>query len=146
MDEIRLSGIDTEMYNPFGAVAEELLAAALDESGMLLPTTTINDTAAGDFLRSYFSKRARYQEASKLGSLLVRRGVLSEDGLASALDLQRRRAGMKLGEAMVELGICSMEEIEKSLDAQLSIREGMKDIEEFRRRIDAIKERLRKIF
>ena len=52
MDEIRLTGIDTEMYNPFGAVAEELLAAALDESGMLLPSTTINDIAAGDMLSS----------------------------------------------------------------------------------------------
>lgn len=146
MGEIRLSDIDTEMYNPFGAIAEELLAAALDESGILRPTTTINGNDAGSYLQSYYSKRAQYQEVSKLGSLLVRRGVLKEEELAEALTHHRSHPGMKLGEAMVQLGICSVGEIEDSLDAQISIREGMKNIEEFRQRINSIKDRLHKFF
>lgn len=146
MDEIRLSGIETGMYNPFGAMAEELLAAALDESGILGPATTINGKIAAGYLQAYFLKRAQYQEISRLGSLLVRRGVLREKDLAEALALHSSRPGTKLGEVMVELGKCSVNEIEQSLDAQISIREGMKDIEEFRQRINSIKERLRKFF
>ncbi|MFC1657103.1 hypothetical protein ACFL2P_00825 [Candidatus Moduliflexota bacterium] len=47
---------------------------------------------------------------------------------------------------MVQLGICSVGEIEDSLDAQINIREGMENIEEFRQRINSIKDRLHKFF
>jgi len=147
LGEIRLSGIATSLYNPFAATEEELLAAALDEAGILGPLTVIEGLPAAEHLRKYFAKRAKYVEVTKLGSLLVQRGILRDDQLQSALDFQRdRRGDIRLGEALVELGICSLDEIERHLDAQIQIREDLKNLEDCRRRIDSIKERLRQHF
>jgi hypothetical protein len=141
--QIIVGGIGIDLYNPFSANEEELLAAALDESGLLRPGTTINGSSAGDWLQSYNSKKSRYQEISRLGALLVRRGILQNADLQRALKLQRERENLRLGEALVELRICTVEEIKKNLGTQVRIREGMEHLEKFRERIDAIKERLR---
>jgi hypothetical protein len=143
---IRISNIATDAYNPFGADAAELLATALDEAGLLGPATTIDEREAGIPLQSYFSKRARYRETSRLGTLLVNQGIVAEDDLARALSLQTEHPGMKLGEAMRELGLCSVEEIERHLDTQLEIRKDIEDLELFRKKIDSIKRRLREHF
>ncbi len=146
MQEIRVSGVSTALYNPFSASAEELMAAVLDEAGLLGPETSINGRPASDFFGEYCRKRGIYREVTRLGSLLVRHGILKEEDLHRALEFQRARAGSKLGDILVELGICSMTEIESHLDAQVVIREGLKDLEECRRRIDSIKVRLRRYF
>jgi len=59
--QIIVGGIGTDLYNPLTANEEELLAAALDESGLLRPDTTINGASAGDWLLSYNGKKSRHQ-------------------------------------------------------------------------------------
>ena len=49
-------------------------------------------------------------------------------------------------DVLVGLGICTLADIESHLDAQVVIREGLKDLEECRQRIDSIKVRLRRYF
>jgi hypothetical protein len=143
---VRISNLGNGAYNPFGADAAELLAAALDEAGLLEPETTFDGRQAEVPLQSYFSKRTQYREVSRLGTLLVQKGIVSKDDLGRALSLQRESPGMKLGEAMTKLGLCSVEDIEKHLDAQLDIRKDIEDLEAFRRKIDSIKKRLRAHF
>jgi hypothetical protein len=143
---VRISNLGKGAYNPFGADAAELLAAALDEAGLLEPETTFDGRTAEVPLQSYFRKRTQYREVSRLGTLLVQNGIVSQDDLGKALSLQREHPGMKLGKAMTELGLCSVNEIERHLDTQLDIRKDMKDLELFRKNIDSIKKRLRAHF
>lgn len=143
---IRISNLGRGAYNPFGADTAELLAAALDEAGLLGPDTTFDDGKANGPLQSYFCKRTQYREVSRLGTLLVQRGIISKDDLGRALSLQKEHPGMKLGMALTELGICSVEDIEKHLDTQLDFRRDIEDIELFRKKIDSIKKRLRAHF
>lgn len=84
-----------------------------------------------------------YEEATRLGTLLVRRGVLGEEELEKALELHRSGNSFRLGDALVELKICSEEDIRRNIEAQGMIRESLSDLDEFRRKIDSIKERLR---
>ena len=144
--KILVTNLVTDMYNPFAASAEELLAMALDEAGLIGPSTTIGGKEAGIALESFFQKRSHYREISKLGNLLVRQGALSEEDLHRALALQRKSGGLKLGEVMLELGICSVDDIMRNLDTQVLIRRDMEDLEVFRKKIDSIKERLRAHF
>ena len=143
---VRISSLGKGVCNPFGADTIELLAAALDEAGLLGPETTLNDQSAQLPLQSYFSKRTQYREVSRLGTLLVNNGIVSKEDLGRALARQREHPGMKLGEALTELGLCSFEDIEKHLDTQLGFRKDIEDIELFRKKIDSIKKRLRAHF
>lgn len=146
MDRIRIGDIDTEGFNPFKASAEELLACALDDAGLIKPSTTINSRAAKDFLSSFYQKRENYREVTKLGQLLVNQGILSREQMNRALKLQRSKEGIKFGEALLSLDICSLEDIENSLAAQIKIREDIKDLEAVKKRVNSIKDRLRKYF
>ena len=143
---IRISNLASGAYNPFGADAFELLAAALDEAGLLGPDTTFDGREANVPLQSYCSKRTLYREVSRLGTLLVQNGIISKNDLGRALSLQEEHPGMKLGKAVTELGLCSVEDIEKHLDTQLGFRRDIEDIELFRKKIDSIKKRLRAHF
>ena len=141
--EIHLSDLLTNHYNPFTASAEELLANALDDAGLVGADTTINDQHARAFLDSFYLRREAYRETTRLGSILVKQGVLDEGQLKKALGYQREHGQGKLGEALLELDICSLDDIEKSLDAQVQIRADIEDIEDFRKRINMLKERVR---
>jgi hypothetical protein len=141
-----VEGIGTEGSNPFSASLEEMLAAALNEAGLVAPETMINGRAARGWLESWNLKTSRFREISRLGDLLLKRGVLTENDLGRALRLQEERGGLLLGEALVELGVCSRPEIEKILGTQVRLRDDMKDLVQFREKIETIKERLRRHF
>ena len=129
--------------NPFGAGVEELAASALRDAGLLSNATTINGKHAVELLDSLSLKVRDYEEATRLGTLLVRRGVLREEDLEKALNLHRSGSSLRLGDALVELKICSEEDVRRNVEAQAMIRESLSDLDEFRRKIDSIKERLR---
>ena len=146
MDEIRVGNINTEDFNPFRASAEELLASALDDAGMLNSTTTINGHLSRDLLSSFFEKRKNYKEVTNLGFLLVNQGILTQEQMHLALKLQRSKEGIKFGEALLLLGICSLEEIEKNLAAQIKVRQDIKDLEATKKKVNAIRDRVQKYF
>lgn len=119
------------------------MAAALSEAGLLSPSAAINGRAASSCLEAFSRKRRQYEESTRLGDLLVRRGILTDEELSQALELHRTGGTIRLGEALVALEICSEEEIRKNVEAQGMIRDSLADLDEFRRKIDSIKERLR---
>jgi hypothetical protein len=138
--------IDTEKLNPFGATGEELLAYALDDAGLLTPATVIDGRPAREYLEAFFRKRDFYRETTKLGEVLVRGRAITSEQLTAALRLQAEHHDLKLGEALLEIGACSFEEIHRALEDQASIRGDLRDIDDHRAYIAAIRDRLRQYF
>ncbi|GLQ33640.1 hypothetical protein [Litoribrevibacter albus] len=67
------------------------------------------------------SRIAQAQFKSRLGNLLINKGLVTEQQLAQAVDHQKV-SGLRLGEALVSLGILTDRQISKALRRQSSIR------------------------
>jgi len=120
-----------QWVNPFGATPPELVAAALEESGLLDQYTVINNKNAREFFQAYCQKRNLFQEATKLGNILVKEGVLTTEQLNHALQTQAENP-KPLGEVLTELALCSAQDIERALERQKSIREDLYKLEQAR--------------
>jgi len=57
----------------------------------------------------------------RLGELLISKGLLDEQELSRALDLQRERSGDKLGKILIDLGFVAPREILSAVSEQLGI-------------------------
>ena len=144
MSEIKVQNINTDNFNPFGATEEELLANALDESGLVTTGTIINDIAAKEYCRLYFDKRENYKNSTKLGNLLINNFVITSLQLQDALDYQRQNPSKRLGDALVALEFCTHNQIEECIDAQTQIRYDIRELDDFVEKINSLKERLKK--
>lgn len=134
--------IDADRLNPFGASEQEFMSYALDDAGLLRAETTIDGRPARDYLKTFYEKRERYRESTRLGMLLVARGVLNREQLATALAHQQSTKGAKIGEVVLSLGFCRIEDLERALDAQARIRIDIDELELYRAQILAARERL----
>ena len=123
MSKIVLENIETDRFNPFEATAEELLANALHDSGLINPHTLINGEAAEEFLTLFFAKRSVFRDATLLGKMLMETGKIPHDKLREALRYQKEHKGMKIGEVLVKLNLCASEDIDNCLDLQKKKRE-----------------------
>ncbi|MEI7474338.1 MAG: hypothetical protein WCK67_06120 [bacterium] len=144
MSELNISEINIDNFNPFGATAEELLALALDEAGLLSEVTKINETSAKALCKSLFVKRDAYKELTKLGNILIKKHVITAAQLNEALEYQRQHNENKLGNTLLALNMCKIEEIERCLDIQNQIRDDIEKLDNFQHRVLNIKNRLRK--
>lgn len=64
--EIKVSDIDIDKFNPFGATDEELIAVALDQAGLLKHSTVINGKPARDCFSAFHSKRELYRKSAQI--------------------------------------------------------------------------------
>jgi hypothetical protein len=127
---IELTGIRLDDWvNPFGASPEELLAGTLEEGGLLASETQINGKSAQTLYMAYNKKRRQFQEATRLGTLLVKMGLITHDQLTQALEIQKKD-NTPLGEALVALNFVSAEVIEDILAKQKAIRTEMEQAEQ----------------
>jgi hypothetical protein len=127
---IQLSGIRLDDWvNPFGASPEELLAGTLEEGGLLGSETVINGQSAQELFQAYNRKRRQFQEATRLGSMLVKTGVLTQEQLSQALVAQKDQ-NRPLGEVVVAMGFCSQAVIESALERQRTLRTEMEKVEQ----------------
>lgn len=120
-----------EWVNPFGATAEELLAGALDESGLLNTETRINNQSAHSFFQSYCRKKSLFQEATRLGNILVKEAIITKEQLAEALQRQAE-SGKPLGEVLTSESFCRQADIEHALARQKAIRDEFYQLEQAR--------------
>ena len=67
------------------------------------------------------SDRPKRPARLRLGEILIQRGLLSEEDLGSALDLQAERPGDKLGKILVDLGFVSAKDVLSALSEQLDL-------------------------
>lgn len=122
-ESISISNIrQDEWVNPFGATPEELIAGALEESGLMESRTLINGKSAQSVFQAYCNKKSLFQEATRLGNILMKEKLVTKEQLSQALQYQAEH-GTPLGEALVAMSICTEDEIALALAHQQSIRE-----------------------
>jgi len=97
------------------------------ENSLINASTTINGVPAKEYLDSFYKKRFAYQNATRLGQLLLRNGQLSSDNLDEALEIQTHTQ-KPLGEVLIDEGFCKKEVVEKALEKQLLIRSELNEI------------------
>jgi hypothetical protein len=128
-NKLQITGIRfDEWINPFGATPEELVAANLDEGGLLAKETKINGKPARELCQNYQKKRDRFQEATRLGTLLVKESLITGEQLTTALAAQKEKS-QPIGEILIQLQICSQEEIQAALARQKQLRQEIQQME-----------------
>lgn len=131
--------------NPFNATAEELLAGALEETGLMQENTLINNQPGHVYYQAYCKKRNLFQEATRLGSMLVKQKIISNMQLDRALAKQGL-SNKPLGEILLEMKICSQHDIDQALEQQKSIRAELYALEESRKRRQNLWKRILSFF
>ncbi|HEY3776548.1 MAG TPA: hypothetical protein VGL35_00675, partial [Rhizomicrobium sp.] len=59
--------------------------------------------------------------APPLGQILIRRGLIAEEDLERALELQKERRGEKLGKILVDMGFIAQRDLLSALSEQLGL-------------------------
>ena len=128
--DIKLNAIrNDEWVNPFNALPEELISAALEPSGLIHQDTKINGKSALELYRSFCKKRAEFQESFRLGNILVQEGIITTQQLVDALSLQQYNK-LPLGQVIVSMKLCTEHDIQGALERQKAIREEVSQMEE----------------
>lgn len=67
-------------------------------------------------------RSAGFRRKKRLGDLLVEVGVITEEQLGTALEMQKNeKKGEKLGNVLIELGVTTEQQIMEALQQQLGI-------------------------
>ncbi|MBY0449493.1 MAG: hypothetical protein K2X01_02560 [Cyanobacteria bacterium] len=142
-DQIVLKHISLGRWvNPFGATAEEFIANTLDDNGLIDPETLINDMSARQLSQQFLSKRASFQEATRLGNMLLAVGVINEEQLAQCLDKQHK-SHQPLGQLLVDAGYCTQQQMLEILNQQSTVREHYEELAEAESRVKHVWDKLR---
>lgn len=129
---VSISGIrQDEWANPFGATSEELVASALEENGLLEPKTLINGRNAHVIFQSFCKKKNLFQEATRLGNILLKEQLILQQQLTQALKIQAK-TGKPLGEVLIAEKFCTEADIMRALERQQAIREDLYRMEQAR--------------
>ncbi len=80
-----------------------------------------------DLTAGTLSVRTQAMVRRKIGRVLVREGLVTQDQLSEALVLARA-SGRRLGEVVTEMGLVTREEMERALDLQENLTEGLLDV------------------
>lgn len=126
MNKVVICNISEDPFNPFEASPEELIAMALYDAGVTNDFTTLNGTPASEFLESFFQKRSRYREATRLGKILIETGKISPKSIEKALTMQKKNPDLKLGQILLQISACTEGDIEDSLNEQQRRRKPVK--------------------
>ncbi|MEW5820703.1 MAG: hypothetical protein AB1782_10970 [Cyanobacteriota bacterium] len=126
-DSIIISNVDIEKCSIFNASAEELLANTLYENSLLKDNTVINGTPAIDFVMAYQKKKFNYQNATKIGQILIKTKKITNEQLERALEIQETDS-RPIGEILVEAGYCTQEELENALKRQQLLRDDLHEL------------------
>jgi predicted HNH restriction endonuclease len=129
-NKVVVDDINLNFINQYNASPEELLAEAMEHFGLIYDETSLNDTNAKEHLKNLLKKKKYYhgvlpRKASfitKLGSLLVKRDIITNMQLKEALNYQKHTP-IKIGEILVKLGFVDDEEIKDIIEEQKQIRE-----------------------
>lgn len=121
MSEVRIEHLAMTDFSAFGATADELVAYALDDIGVLSTDTLINGQAARPLVERFYAKRQQVRRTTRLGNLLIQGGIISREQLIEALSCHVTQE-IPLGEALISLGFCTQEQLDATLSQQAEIR------------------------
>lgn len=127
-NRVIIDSINTNYLNPYKANAEELIAEAMDQFGLIDEETKINETDPKEILKALSEKKKSFHGLNrkttfitKLGSLLVQRNLISNMQLKEALNYQKHTP-IKIGEILVQLGFINENDISSIIEEQKQIR------------------------
>lgn len=120
-DNLYLQNLKLEDFSAFGAAPAELVAYALDEVGLLGSHTLIDGKSARNLVESFYHKRHKVRQNTRLGSLLIEAGVISQSQLIEALSTHVTH-DLPLGQALVQQGFCTQAELDQALTRQANLR------------------------
>lgn len=120
-ENIYVQNLALDSFSSIGASPEELLSYALDEVGLLGQMTMINGKSAREMAESFYQKRQRVRQNSRLGNLLISEHIISKEQLIAALSYHVTHE-VPLGQALVQLNSCTQEQIESALARQEHLR------------------------
>lgn len=119
--ELVIQNLKLEDFSAFAAKPSELLAYALDEVGLLGSHTLINGKAARSLVESFYAKRQKVRQNTRLGNLLISDGILTQAQLIEALSYHVTHE-LPLGESLIALGFCTQAQLDSALLRQAEIR------------------------
>jgi len=140
--EIVISNINRAVFKMFEASGEELAAIALDSMGLVTNGTTINGKTAAYYSRSFSIKRENLKESTKLGCLMVKHKIITQNQLDEALSFQKKHPEHKIGNILLKFKFCTISEIEQFLFTQIQIRNDIREVDTLMDKIEAIKRQL----
>lgn len=141
-DTIIISNINTELFKPFGAMPEEIVANALNEAGLLNSDTIINDVAADELCNSFLHRKSNFKQSTQLGNMLVKNKIISLQHLKDALYEQQQNPSLKLGNILIRMEACTKYDIERCIRSQNEIRNDLEALDSYRDKISSIRQRL----
>lgn len=121
LDELYVQNLKLEDFTAFGASAAELVSYALDEVGLLGSHTLINGKAARQLVESFYTKRHKVRQNTRLGNLLITEGILTQAQLIEALSFHVTHE-LPLGASLIQLGFCTQAQLDQALVRQAEIR------------------------
>jgi len=139
---IQVKNINIDIFRPFGANAEEVVANALNEAGLLRQDTYINDIEALQLCNSFLAKKGNFKQSTQLGNLLVKNKIVTLQQLKDALQEQKRNPSLKLGNVLITMGACTKYDIERCIRSQNQIREDLDALDSYQDKISSIRQRL----
>jgi len=141
-NQLMVTNINIDTYKSIGATAEEVLANALNEAGLLTADTMINNVEASSLCNSFFSKRGNHKQSTQLGNLLVKYRIITLQQLKDALVEQKHNPSAKLGDILIEMKACTSFDIKRCIRSQDEIRKGMEEMENYQDRISNLRKKL----
>jgi len=141
---IQVKNINIEIFRPFGVNAEEVIANALNEAGLLRQDTYINDIEALQLCNSFLSKKGNFKQSTQLGNMLVKNKIVTLQQLKDALLEQKKNPSLKLGNILISMGACTKYDIERCIRSQNQIREDLDALDSYQDKISSIRQRLSK--
>lgn len=121
LDNLYIQNLKTEDFVAFGATPAELVAYALDEVGLLGSHTLIEGKSARNLVEKFYSKRHRVRQNTRLGTVLIRKNVITQAQLMEALSCHIDKS-MPLGQCLVELNFCTQKDLDVALEQQAQMR------------------------
>lgn len=126
LEEIYIQNLNVGDFSAFGALPGELVAYALDEVGLLGSHTLINGKSARQLVESFYVKRHKVRQNTRLGNLLINEGVLTQAQLIEALSYHVTHE-VPLGTSLIQLGFCTQIQLDQALARQAEIRRQLND-------------------
>ena len=139
---IAVENVNIELFKPFGASPEEVVANALHEAGLLTSDTRINDISAADLCNSFLHRKSNFKQSTQLGNLLVKNKIVTLQQLKDALHHQQQFPDSKLGNILIQMEACTRYDIERCVRSQNQIREDLDALESYQDKISSIRKRL----
>lgn len=139
---INIENINIDLFKPFGATPEEVVANALNEAGILTSDTRINDISAADLCNSFLHRKTNFKQSTQLGNLLVKNKIITLQQLKDALHQQQIDPRAKLGNILIRMEACTKFDIERCINSQNQIREDLEALDSYQDKINIIRKRL----